>query len=203
MQYINGPVGVAAGIMRNKNSTLGGGTWGRNSTADSGGEPGISAINIGYQTAATQQRVAVTGGYELTSTLGVSASYANVQYIPGNKSTFTSTAIFNVAGAVVHWTPVPAWQFAAGYSYTCATKANGISDAARYQEITFSESYKLSKRTSVYALQGYTHASGKTVGSLGGSNIINATATVGDGYNSGPSSTQDQFVAVAGLVTRF
>ncbi|REE17733.1 putative porin [Paraburkholderia sp. BL27I4N3] len=203
LQYATGPVGVAAGVLRINNSTLGGGAWGADSTTNSGGLPGVSAINNGYQTAAAQQRVAVTAGYELTTTLGVSASYANVQFIPGTGSKFKSTAIFNVVGAVIHWLPTPALQLGAGYSYTRATEANGITDPAQYHQITLAESYSLSKRTSVYALQGYTHAHGKTLGTAGASSIINATATVGDGYNATPSSTNGQFVFSAGLITRF
>jgi predicted porin len=203
LQYINGPVGVAAGVLRINNSTLGGGAWGTDSTTNSGGLPGVSAINNGYQTAAAQQRVAVTAGYELTPTLGLSASYANVQFVPGTGSTFKTTAIFNVAGAVIHWQATPALQLGAGYSYTRATEANGITDPAQYHEVTFAESYSLSKRTAVYALQGYTHALGKTLGTAGASSIINATATVGDGYNAAPSATNGQFVFSAGIVTRF
>ncbi|MEC5406569.1 porin [Paraburkholderia sp. MPAMCS5] len=203
LQYANGPAALGAGVLRIDNSTLGGGAWGADSTVNSAGLPGVSAVNNGYQTAAAQQRVAVGASYEFTSTVGVSASYANVQYVPGIGSRFPSTAIFNVAGGVVHWAVTPALQVGAGYSYTWASKANGINDAARYHELTLAQSYSLSKRTSIYALEGYTHASGKTLGTAGATSIIDATATVGDGYNAAPSSTANQFVFSTGLVVRF
>jgi predicted porin len=203
LQYLYGPAGIAAGILRVNNSTLGGGAWGADSTTNSNGQPAVSALNNGYQTAAGQQRVAVTAGYEFTSTLGVSASYANVQYIPGVSSRYRDEAIFNTFGGLVHWQATPSLSLGAGYSYVRATKANGISDPATYHEASLAESYALSKRTSVYALQGYTHAGGKTLGTNGAGSIIDATATVGDGFNAAPSSTQTQVVVAIGLVTRF
>src|SRR6185437_1884011 len=55
-------------IQRIDNGTSGGGAWGANSTAsNNGAEPAVSAINNGFQTAAKQQRVAVTGGWAFNS----------------------------------------------------------------------------------------------------------------------------------------
>lgn len=97
----------------------------------------------------------------------------------------------------------PALTFSAGYNYTKASGANGITDGARYHEVTVAESYSLSKRTLLYALQGYTRALGKTLGTAGSGHIIDATATVGDGFNGTPSSTGKQFVIAMGLVNKF
>lgn len=121
IQYLNGPAGIAVGYQRVNNSTLGGGAWGDNSTVTSGGQPAVSAINNGYSTAQSQQRLGVTAGYQFTPAWDVSVSYTNVQYIPGVGSSFRNTAIFNTAGAVLHWKAAPQWDFAAGYSYTAAT----------------------------------------------------------------------------------
>ncbi|WP_175718440.1 porin [Burkholderia anthina] len=203
LQYIQGAAGLAVGVMRVNNSTLGGGAWGTDSTTNSAGLPGISAVNNGYQLAAAQQRVAVAGGYELTSKLGMSFSYANVQYIPGTNSKFSDTAIFNVMGANVHYAVTPAITVAVGYSYTAATRANRISDAARYNQVSLAQSYSFSKRTMVYALEGYTRAVGNTLGSPGTSSIVPAAATVADGFNAAPSATSHQFAAAIGLLTRF
>jgi predicted porin len=185
------------------NGTAGGGAWGANSTVYSAGLPGVSAVNNGYQTAAAQQRIAVTSEYDITPTVGVNASYSNVQYIPGSGSSFHDTAIFNIFGGVVHWAATPALTFSAGYNYTKASNANGISDGARYHEFNLAQSYTLSKRTLLYAVEGYTHAMGQTLGTSGAGDIIDATATVGDGNASAPSSTRNQVVVAVGLVNKF
>ena len=203
VQYANGPIGIAAGITRVNNSTVNGGVFGADSTTSSGGQSGVSAVTNGYQTAQAQQRIAVGAGYTFNSAWDVSATYSNVQYIPGISSTFRTTEIFNTAGAVLHWKPVTVLDLATGYSYTRATKANGINSVAQYHQFNLSEYYSLSKRTGLYALQAYQRAHGQTLGSAGGSSIINATATIGDGFQSAPSSSRSQFAAGVGIIHRF
>ncbi|MFL9887517.1 porin [Paraburkholderia agricolaris] len=201
VQYAAGPVGIAAGVLRINNSTAGGGAYGTASTVNSNGEVGISAVTNGYQTAQAQQRVAVAAGYTFNSAWDVSATYANVQYIPGIRSAFTSTATFNVAGAVLHWHPQPSIDLAASYSYTRATASNGISDPAQYHQGVLFESYSVSKNTVLYALQAFQRSSGKTLGTAGAGDFINATATIGDGLS--PSSSRSQLAASIGVVHRF
>jgi predicted porin len=204
LQYLNGPVGLAVGFMRINNSTLGGGAYGADSTvSNNGAQPGVSAVTNGYQTAQAQQRFAVTGGYNFGNGWDVSAAYSNVQYIPGVGSSFRDTAIFNTAGVVLHWKPTVAWDFATGYAYTRATKANGITSSAQYQQVNLSEYYSLSKRTGLYALQAFQRTNGNTLGTAGSGHIITATATLGDGFQSAPSSSRSQFAAGVGIVHRF
>ncbi|WP_186202438.1 porin [Burkholderia gladioli] len=201
-RYAVGPAGIAVGFMRLNNSTSGGGAWGANSTAsNNGSEPSVSGINNGYQFAAAQQRLAVTGGWTFNSQWDVTASYSNVQYIPGSGSKFANTAIFNTAGAVLHFKPIPTLDLAAGYSYTRATLANGVQHAAYYHQFNLSQYYSMSKRTGLYLLEAYQRAGGQTL-ALGGS-IINATADIGDGQNSAPSSSRSQVAVGAGIITRF
>jgi len=176
-QYIAGPAGIAVGIERFNNATIGGGAWSSSSTAYSGtGEQGSTALTSGYQNAAAQQRIAVTGGYTFNQQWDVSASYSNVQYIAGVSSGF-NTAIFNTGGVVLHYRPVSSWDLAAGYAYTKATEANGITDSASYQQFNLTELYNLSKRTKLYILEAYQHASGKT---LQGGKIVAATANIAE-----------------------
>ncbi|MPV61493.1 porin [Burkholderia sp. HI2761] len=201
LQYINGQFGIAAAFQRINNSTSGGGLWGANSTASNGGaQPGISAVNNGYSDAQAQQRIAVTTGYRFTQDWDVSASYSNVQYVPGGGSLFHNTAIFNTAGAVLHFKPAPQWDLAGGYSYTRATKSNGVQNATQYHQITLSQYYSLSKRTGVYAVEAYQRANGQT---LAGGKVISATASIGDGFNGAPSSAHSQIGLGAGLIHRF
>ena len=204
MQYAEGPVGAAVGISKINNSTLGGGAFGADSTtSNAGAQAGVSALTNGYQTAQAQQRFAVGASYTFSSALDVRAVYTNVQYIPGVGSKFHDEAIFNTGGVTLHWKPLVTWDFATGYSYTRATRANGITSSATYQQINLSEYYALSKRTGLYAVQAFTRASGKTLGTDGAASVIDATATIGDGFNSTPSSSRSMFAAGVGVVHRF
>ncbi|RDU94744.1 porin [Trinickia dinghuensis] len=204
-QYAMGPVGLAAGFSRINNSTVNGGAFGADSTTSSaGGQAGVSAVTNGYQTAQAQQRFAVGAGYKFNSQFDITATYSNVQYIPGAGSAFRDLAIFNTGGIVLHWKPTAVWDFATGYSYTRATKANGIMSSAQYQQFNLSEYYSLSKRTGLYALQAYQRANGETLAPAGnGTNIIDATATIGDGFQTTPSSSRSMFAVGAGIIHRF
>lgn len=203
-KYSQGPFGAGVGISRINNSTLGGGAFGANSTtSNAGAQAGVSALTNGYQTAQGQQRFAVGASYAFTSSLDIRGTYTNTQYIPGVGSAFHDAAIFNTGGVALHWKPSVTWDLAAGYSYTRATEANGIKSSARYQQVTFGEYYALSKRTSLYALQAYTRAAGQTLGTKGSGNIINATATIGDTFNSTPSSSRSMAGVVVGLMHKF
>ena len=203
VQYAQGPVGVAVAFSRINNSTVNGGTFGTDSTTSSAGaQAGISAVTNGYQTAQAQQRFAVGAGYTFSSAFDITATYSNVQYIPGIGSAFRNEAIWNTGGIVLHWKPTATWDFATGYSYTRATTANGITSAAQYQQFNLSQYYSLSKRTGLYALEAYQRANGQTLGSNGKS-IINATATLGDGFNTTPSSSRSMVGVGVGMVHRF
>lgn len=201
IQYTNGPFGIAAGITRLNNSTPGGGAFGADSTTTSGGQSGVSAVTNGYQTAQAQQRIAVGAGYTFNSSWDVSVTYSNVQYIPGTGSTYHSTATFNTVGAVLHWKPILPLDLGVGYAFTRATESNGIRSNAQYQQFNLSQYYALSVRTGLYALQAYQRASGQTLGTTG--RIINATADIGDGFQSTPSSSRSQFAAGVGIIHRF
>ncbi|MBR8030136.1 porin [Burkholderia cenocepacia] len=204
IQYQMGPAGVGVGFSRMNNSTLGGGAFGAESTTSNNGlQTNVSSINNGYQTAQAQQRFAVGAGYKFGEAFNITATYANVQFIPGIGSKFHDTEIFNVAGVTAHWRPSPAWDLAAGYNYTQATKANGISDSAMYHQFTTSQFYSLSKKTGIYAAEAYQRASGNTLGTNGAGNIIQATASIGDGFNSTPSASRNMFAFGVGLLHRF
>jgi len=201
--YMRGPIGLAVGFERLHNSTSGGGAWGANSTANSNGEPGVSALTNGFQTAAAQQRLAVTGGYTFNSQWDITAAYSNVQYVAGTGSLFHDTQIWNTGGVVLHYKPLISLDLAAGYSYTRATKANGIQSAASYQQFNLSQYVTLSKRTGLYFVEAYQRAGGQTLGTGGAGKIINATADIGDGQNSAPSSSRSQVAGAAGIIHRF
>ncbi|QQC67435.1 porin [Paraburkholderia ginsengisoli] len=205
-QYLNGPIGIAAGIQRIDNAGIATRTpaavnW-NSAMSNNGAEPAVSAINNGFQTAAKQQRIAVTGGYAFNSQWDVSFAYSNVQYAAGSGSFFHDTQIWNTGGAVLHWKPITPLDLAAGYSYTRATSSNGIASTAAYNQFNLSQYYSLSKRTGLYALEAYQRASGQTLAG-DGRTIIDATASVGDGQNGAPSSSRSQIAVGVGIIHKF
>jgi predicted porin len=205
-QYLNGPIGIAAGIQRIDNAGAATVTppavnW-NSAMSNNGSEPAVSAINNGFQTAAKQQRVAVTGGYAFNSQWDVSFAYSNVQYAAGSTSFFHDTQIWNTGGAVLHWKPITALDLAAGYSYTRATSSNGISNTASYNQFNLSQYYSLSKRTGLYALEAYQRANGQTLAG-NGKTIIDATASIGDAQNGSPSSSRSQIAVGVGIIHKF
>jgi predicted porin len=159
-----------------------------------------SPVNNGYATARSAQLFAAAARYSLQD-LMVGINYSNVQYAPGNGSLFTSKAVFNTYGLISTYRVTTAVTVGAGYSYTQASKANGISDPARYQQISLEQTYNLSARTTLYALQAYQHARGKSLiaTGAGGTSIADAVAVVGDSQNTTPSSGPSQFVGMVGL----
>lgn len=202
-RYEAGPMGVAIGVLRINNSTPGGGVFGAASTASGGGQIGVSAVTNGYATAQAQQRIAATGRYIFNPVWDLSLSYSNAQYIPGVNSAFRDTAVWNTAGAVLHYRASPRWDFAVGYSYTRSTRANAITAAAQYQQINLAEYYSLSKWTGIYALQGYQRAHGQTLGVGGEGNFIAATPALGDGFQSTPSSSSSVLAIGIGIYQQF
>jgi len=76
-----------------------------------------------------------------------------------------------------------------------------VTDGAQYQQFNLSQYYSLSKRTGFYLLEAYTHASGQTLNASGA--VIDATATIGDGFNGTPSATRSLFAVGAGIIHRF
>ena len=75
----------------------------------------------------------------------------------------------------------------------------------QYQQFNLSQYYALSKRTGLYALQAFQRANGQTLGTdvPGAEQLINATATFGDGFQIGAVVVAQQFAAGVGIVHRF
>ena len=159
-----------------------------------------SPVNSGYASARSAQLIAAAARYTFNN-LMVGVNYSNVQYGPGSGSLFASAAVFNTYGVISTYRFTPAVSVAAGYSYTHASKSNGVNDPARYHQVSLEQTYGLSKRTTLYALQAYQRAQGKTLVATGttGTSIVDAVAVVGDSQNTSPSSGPSQFVGVVGV----
>ncbi|WP_118180310.1 porin [Paraburkholderia phosphatilytica] len=198
VRYSANAFSLAAGYLKLDNTNLTSGTFDPNAT----GSFGTSSLNTGYASAGSLQHIAAAGDYTIGN-LMLGLSYSNVQYARGAHSLFTDTAIFNTFGAIAVYRFTPAFDVAGAYAYTAASKSNGVTDAARYNQFSLKEAYHLSKRTTLYALQAYQHASGDTLGAKGVGNIVAATPAVGDSQNSTPSATSGQFVGMLGIAVLF
>jgi predicted porin len=158
-----------------------------------------SPVNNGYATASGVQMVAAAARYSF-GYLMMGLNYSNVQYAPGSHSHFTDEAVFNTYGAIAVYQFSPAVFAGVGYSYTRASKANGIADPARYNQISMEQTYNMSKRTTFYAIEGYQRASGQSlIASGSGTVIADTVAVVGDSQNGSPSSGPTQFVGMVGM----
>lgn len=158
-----------------------------------------SPVNNGYASASSTQMIAAAARYNI-SNLMVGVNYSNVQYAPGSRSLFASEAVFNTYGAIATYRFTPSVIAGIGYSYTRASKANGIDDPAQYHQISLEQTYSLSKRTTFYALEAYQLARGKSlIASGSGVTIADAVAVVGDSQNTTPSSGPSQFVGMVGI----
>jgi predicted porin len=197
VRYVGGPLAVGVGFLRLYNT----GRVPGNDPAASGNY-GSSSVTVGFLSARVVQYLAAAGTYRVgAATVGL--NYSNVQFQPESSSLFADTAIFNNVGVIGNYEIGQQVTVAAGYSYTRATASNGIEDPARYHQISLKQVYHLSKTTSLYALQAYQRARGKTLGPAGGVQIVNATATVGDSQNGLQASGGTQFVGMLGIAHAF
>lgn len=197
IRYATGPFTLAAGIVHFDNASTTAG-W----DSSSSGVPNKSAVDQGYFSARSLQQISVAGNYKTGAWL-FGVNYSNVQFVPGNGSLFTDPQIFNVYAVLARYRFTPAFDMAGELTYETAAKANGITTPARYEQISFRETYNLSVRTMLYAIQGYTHATGQTLGADGQSDIVNAGAVVGDAQNLLPSTNHSQLLTMFGIAVIF
>jgi predicted porin len=162
-----------------------------------------SPVNSAYTSAKASHTYGLATRYQMGDYM-VGANYSNVAYIPNENSKFTDRAIFNTFAVIARYTPNNKITLAAGYSDTRLAKANGISDAAVYRQLSLKQEYALSTRTALYAIQGYQLAGGQNLSKIGDSlAIVDAVASVGDSQNNTPSSTGRQLVAMFGIRHNF
>ncbi|MFM0013208.1 porin [Paraburkholderia sediminicola] len=183
--FATGPFSVAAGYFRadNPSSTTPRTGWG--GTSDGTFDNQVSGIyssakSIGIASVAVQY---VAGPF--TANL----RYSNAQYKPDAQSGFGSTEKFNVGGAFLGYQATPAMLVGVGYIYTKSSGDTG----ATYHQVSLGGDYNLSKRTDIYLVGAYQHASGnqRQANSSGGSSIVNAGAAIGSyGYDSASSSQE-------------
>ncbi|MCP2088545.1 UNVERIFIED_ORG: putative porin [Paraburkholderia sediminicola] len=184
--YSTGPFSVAAGYFRADNSS--------SATTRAGSFVGTSDGTIENQ---------VSSGYIAAKSIGIASvavqyvagpftanlRYSNAQYKPDAISGFGSTEKYNVGGAYLGYQATPAMLVGLGYVYT---KASGDTSAT-YHQVSLGGDYNLSKRTDIYLVGAYQHASGnqRVILSDGTSIVQTAGAAIGSyNYNSATSSQE-------------
>ncbi|MBW0445486.1 porin [bacterium M00.F.Ca.ET.228.01.1.1] len=180
--YATGPFSIAAGYFRaeNPHTTVPTRTgWG--STSDGTFD---NQINGAYAAAKSIGIASVAVQY-VAGPFTANARYSNAQYKPDAQSGFGSTEKYNVAGAYLGYQATPALLVGVGYTYT---KASGDASAT-YHQVSLGGDYNLSKRTDIYLVGAYQHASGDQRAANGA--LVSAGAAVGSySYNSASSSQE-------------
>ncbi|OLL32489.1 porin [Burkholderia sp. SRS-W-2-2016] len=199
--FATGPLSIAGGYLHADNAHspvtraaaggwagTAGGTFDSNFPAAAGINSAYAASkSIGIASAAIQY---VTGPF--TGNL----SYSNAQYKPDASSGFATTQKFNVGRAYLGYQLTPAALLGLGYAYT-----RGTGDAtATYNQVSLGADYSLSKRTDLYAVGAWQHASGEQRNPTTGG-LESATASIGSYGNQ--SSTDNQVMVSVGIRHKF
>jgi predicted porin len=186
--YNNGPISVAGGYFVADNasvdglraSTSSGSGW--SSTSD--GTFDGSFINLGLQSARSINIGRIAAQY-VAGPFTFGAGYSNSQYKADGESVFASTEKFNTGQGFLNYQATPALLLGVGYSYT---KSSGDTDAT-YHQVSLGADYNLSKRTDVYLIGAWQHASGTTL-EANGVTVTSAQASIGS-YGYGGTNTQE------------
>ncbi|MBY8609291.1 porin [Burkholderia arboris] len=194
--YNNGPLGIAGGYFyaSNVNGAARATGWSGSSDAIFDGP-----INSGYLSAKSIGIAQVAGQYAIGPvTLGL--GYSNAQYRRDGDSLagFANTQKYDTGRAFVTYQASAPLLLGIGYAYT---KASGNVDA-KYHQVSLGADYSLSKRTDLYLIGAYQHASGQQqVVNAGGQLVTqDAQASIGSyGY----AGTKSQEIVALGLRHKF
>ncbi|EKS9913632.1 porin [Burkholderia multivorans] len=196
--YNNGPLVLGVGYLNARTPSNFGGMF-NNGSATSNSVLS-SPIYGAYANANTYQVIGAGGAYTFgAATIG--ATYSNVKFKNFNFGPYTGqTATFNNGEINFKYQLTPALILGAAYDYTQGSKIDGNS-AAKYHQGSLGVDYFLSKRTDVYVIGVYQHASGKTLDPTNPTGTpINATASI-NGLD--PSATSNQVAARVGIRHKF
>lgn len=179
--YSNGPFSLAAGYYVADNS----GTTalvrsGWSSTSDGTFD---GPVNSGYDTAKSINIARVAANFR-TGPYTFGLAYSNSDYKADAQSAFLSSEIFNTGQAFFNYQANPALLLGIGYSYTHASGGTNAS----YNQVSLGADYNLSKRTDVYLVGAWQHASGSQLNADG--TVSSAEASIGS-YGVAGTSSQD------------
>ncbi|MBN3787327.1 porin [Burkholderia sp. Ac-20353] len=150
--YTNGPLAVAAGYLHVDN---GNGSVAQR-TKTSADSLFNSSVNAAYASARSVNIARAGGRYTLGAfTLGGYYSYS--QYNPDASSAFVRSEKYHNGSVYAVWQASPALLTELGYNYL-----RSVGDSsAKYHQFSLGADYNFSKRTDVYAVASYGHASGE------------------------------------------
>jgi predicted porin len=189
--YGNGGFSLAAGYLFAKSNGAGGA-----GTADPIQNNSVTPLDGTVALVGSRQIAQIAAQYVI-GPLTANVRYSNAQYKPYvSFGAFDRTENFNIGATSLGYQATPDELLTIGYTYT---KSSGAASAT-YNSVAASSQYSVSKRTTLYATAGYTHASGSTFSS-DGTTIVPAGGAVGDLTSS--SSTPNQVALMVGILHRF
>ena len=179
--YNNGPLALSAGYFVADNADTTAATrTGWSSTSDGTFD---GPVNTGYDTAKSINIARVAAQY-VAGPYTFGLSYSSSMYKADAQSAFLVTEKFNTGQAFLNYQATPALLLGLGYSYTRASGDTG----ATYNQISLGADYNISKRTDVYLVGAWQHASGEQLNSDG--TVSSAEASIGS-YGVAGTSSQD------------
>jgi len=192
--YVNGPLTLGAAFVHVEDPNFS--YFGNNATSSAtASNMAASRVYSGYASAGDEQIVALGGNYRIgAATLG--AVYTNTQFrdlgafASLNTHGYSGAAKFHSAELNVRYFVTPAVLLGAAYDYTHGYGVNRVN----YQQGDLGATYIFSKRTQVYLVGLYQHASGTdSTGQAAVANINGLSA----------SSTPNQLAVLAGITHKF
>ncbi|HEX3637975.1 MAG TPA: porin [Paraburkholderia sp.] len=196
--YATGPFSVAAGYFKADNGNTAASrftgttpSW-NGSTSDGTFDNQVSSF---YASAKSIGIASVAAQY-VAGPFTVNLRYSNALYKPDGLSGFGSTEKYNVGGVYLGYQATPAMLVGVGYIYT---KATGDTSAT-YNQVSLGGDYNLSKRTDIYLVGAWQHATGDQRNSATGG-LTSAGAAIGSySYN---SASNDQALVSLGIRHKF
>ncbi|HDR8908134.1 TPA: porin [Burkholderia multivorans] len=194
--YNNGPLVLGVGYLNARTPANFGGMFNNGSSAAT---TAVSSPVYGaYANTANTYQVIGAGGAYTFGAATIGATYSNTKFKGFSVGPFVNqTATFNNGEINFKYQLTPALILGAAYDYTQGSKING-SSAAKYHQGSLGVDYFLSKRTDVYVIGVYQHASGNTLDANG--NVVQAHASI-NGLD--PSATSNQVAARVGIRHKF
>jgi predicted porin len=197
--YAFGPFSAAVAYMnaRNPNVSFFGNS--STSTVTAAATNFSTPIYSGYLSASMYQNIAAGAMYKFGK-MSVSGTYTNIQFrglgdlnSGPNPYHYSGEAVFNNAEIGMHYYLRPDIEFGLAYDYMAGSHVNANAGAT-YNQVAASATYSLSRRTVVYAMATYQHASG--------TDSKNEPAVAAINLQSASTSNNQSFVRV-GLRTKF
>ncbi|CAE6724635.1 porin [Paraburkholderia aspalathi] len=189
--YTNGGLGLAVGYIFTKNDGPGG-----LGTADQTQNNSVTPLFGSVAFVGSRLITHVAAQYAI-GLFTVNVRYSNAQWKPYTSfAAFNRTETFNTGATSLDYQVTSALAVNVGYTYT---RSSGASSAT-YNTVAAGTEYSLSKRTTVYAIGGYSHAHGTTF-SADGNSVVAAGGSVGDLESS--SSTPNQVAFMMGITHKF